>query len=399
MNASRPAHDPRMLRPTAFHPRLAALNEACSWYNWKGYAAPERLEQVDLEYFAIRNTASVFDLCPMTKYRIEGPEATAYLDRLFTRDIAALAVGRVAYGVFCDDAGQVLDDGTLFRLAADRYRLCVQERCLDWLRWSALGFEVSVEDETDAVAGLSLQGPTSCAVLRAMGLAEIELLKPFAIRSYPFAGGELTVSRTGFTGDLGYELWVEPGAALALWDALFAAGEPRLIRAIGSAALNLARIEAGFIQAGADFVPAEQAIRHGRSRSPFELGLGWLVDFRKPHFTGRRALLAEQERGSRYHFVKLEVDGNKPASNAFIFAADQRKEVGTVTSAAWCPTAKTNVAFASLAMPHGAASETLWAEVYVMSELAWRRNMARARVRETPVFDPPRRRQTPAPLF
>lgn len=399
MNATRPAHDTRMLRPTAFHPRLATLNEACSWYNWKGYAAPERLEQVDLEYFAIRNTASVFDLCPMGKYRIEGPDATAYLDRLFTRDISALAPGRVAYGVFCDDAGQVLDDGTLFRLRPDRYRLCVQERCLDWLRWSALGFEVTVEDETDTVAGLALQGPTSCAVLRALGLAEIELLKPFAIRHYEFRGTELAVSRTGFTGDLGYELWIDPAHALDLWDALFSAGAPYLIRAIGSAALNLARIEAGFIQAGADFIPAEQAVRHGRSRSPFELGLGWLVDFNKPHFTGRRALLAERDKGSRYRFVRLDVDGNKPASNAFIFAANQRSEVGTVSSAAWCPTAKTNVALASLRMPHGTAGETLWAEVYVMSELAWRRTMARARVRETPAFDPPRRRQTPAPLF
>lgn len=399
MNATRTPHDSRLLRPTAFYPRLESLNIAASWYNWKGYAAPEWLEQVDLEYFAIRNTASVFDLCPMSKYRIEGPEAEAFLNRLFTRDVRRIAVGRVGYGVWCDDAGQVLDDGTLFRLGEQRYRLCSQERCLDWLRWSSLGFDVSVEDETDDVAGLALQGPTSCAVLRAMGLAAIESLKPFELRTFDFAGTTLTVSRTGFTGDLGYELWIDPAQALALWDALFAAGEPRLIRAIGSAALNLARIEAGFIQAGADFVPAELAIRHGRSRSPFELGLAWLVDFDKPHFTGRRALLAEREKGSRHRFVRLEIDGNKPATNAFIFAADKTTQVGTVTSAAWCPTAKTSVALASLEMPHGDPRETLWAEIYVMSELAWRRTMARARVRETPVFDPPRRRQTPAPLF
>ena len=396
---ARPPHHAGMMLETPFHPRISAANSVQSWYDWKGYISPERFEQVDFEYFAIRNTTAVFDLCPMTKYLIEGPDAEAFLNRLFTRDVRKIREGRVGYGIWCDDAGQVQDDGTLFHVAKDRYRLCSQERCLDWLHWSALDFDVSITEETASVAALAVQGPTSCATLRAMGLAGIETLKPFELRHYPFQGGELMVSRTGFTGDLGYEVWTSTELALALWDALFAAGEPYLIRPIGTTALNIARIEAGFIMAGIDFVPAEQTIRHGRSRSPLELGLDWLVDFEKGQFTGRRALLEERARGSRYRFVRLDVDGNKPAVNSFIFGAGQREVVGTVTSAVWCPTAKCNVAMASLDMPHGQPGEELWAEIYSMRELKWTRSMARARVLEKPVFEPARRRQTPAPMF
>ena len=396
---ARAPHDASVMLETPFHPRIAAANGLQSWYNWKGYVSAERLDQIEFEYFAIRNATAVFDICPMTKYRIEGPDAEAFLNRLFTRDVRKIRTHRVGYGVWCDDAGQVQDDGTLFHLAPDVWRLCSQERCLDWLHWSALGFDVRITDETAAVAGLAVQGPTSCATLQSMGLPGIETLKPFELRSYPFHDGELMVSRTGFTGDLGYELWTSAALALPLWDALFAAGEQHLIRPIGTAALNIARIEAGFIMAGADFVPAEQCIRHGRSRSPFELGLDWLVDFGKGPFTGRRALLAEREKGSRYRFVRLDVDGNKPANNSFIFGAGQRKVVGTVTSAVWCPTAKSNVALASLDMPHGRPGDELWAEIYYMRELKWTRVMARAKVLEGPVFDPQRRRQTPAPRF
>ena len=391
-------HDVRMLQRTPFHERVAAANEAHAWYAWKGYTSANHFDQVDFEYFAIRNATAVFDLCPMSKYRIDGAEAEAFLNRLFTRDVRRIRPGRVGYGVWCDDAGQVHDDGTLFRLGEQRFRLCAQERCLDWLSWSALGFEMSITDETPEIAALAVQGPTSCATLQAMGLADVEQMKPFELRTFGFHGGELMISRTGFTGDLGYELWTTPDLALPLWDSLFAAGRAYLIRPIGSAALNLARIEAGFIQATVDFVPVEQAIRHGRSRSPFELGLDWLVDFDKPHFTGRRALVEEKRRGSRYRFVRLDIEGNKPASNSFIFGPGKRRVVGTVSSAAWCPSAKTNVAFASLEMPWGRAGEELWAEIYYMRELRWTRVMARARVLEAPVFDPARRRLTPAPM-
>ncbi len=205
------------------------------------------------------------------------------------------------------------------------------------------------------------------------------------------------ISRTGFTGDLGYEIWVEPALAETFWDQLFEAGKHREIRPIGGYALDMLRTEAGFVQAGVDFIPAEESIRTGRSRSPFELGLGWLVSFDKPVFNGRKALLKEKKEGSRYAFVYLDVDGNKPAEHAFIYSGD--KAVGTVTSAAWCPTAKTNVAFAQVEAKYGKVGQELVAEIYYERELKWTRVMAKCTVIEGAVFNPPRKRQTPAPDF
>jgi len=389
--------DETMMLTTPFHSRIAAACELNCWGSWAGYTTPNAYTDVELEYFAIRSATGVFDLSPMNKYRITGPDAEAYLNRLVTRDVSKIRVGRVGYTVWCNDAGQVMDDGTIFHLADNDYRLCAYARAIDWLQWSALGFDVSIVDESDEVAALAVQGPTSCAVLQAMGLAGIELLKPFGLTHFDFEGGSLMVSRTGFTGDLGYELWVTPDLAEALWDRLFAAGEPHIIKPFGTDALEMARIEAGFVQAGVDFVPAESAVRNGRSRSPFELGLGWLVDMDKPVFNGRKALQREQVEGSRYRFVLLDVEGNKPANHSFILK--NGKQVGTVTSAAWCPTAKTNFAFAQVQAPHGAPGDALVAEIYYQRELQWTRVLAPCRVIEAPLFNPPRRRTTPPAGF
>lgn len=383
-----------MMLETPFHSRVAKANELNAWENWMGYTTPSAYFDVELEYFAVRSSTGVFDLTPMNKYRITGPDAEAYLNRLVTRNVSKIREGRVGYTVWCDDAGQVMDDGTIFHLADNDYRLCAYARAIDWLLWSAVGFDVQVVDESAEVAALAVQGPTSCSCLRAMGLEGIEDMKPFGLAYYPFEGETLMVSRTGFTGDLGYELWITPDKAEALWDALFAAGEPYLIKPFGSDALNMARIETGFLQAGVDFVPAEEAVRNGRTRSPMELGLEWLVDFDKAVFNGKNALLEEKRKGSRYRFVILDVDGNKPANNSFIFKG--KKQVGTVTSAAWCPTAKTNVAFAQVEMPYGEVGDDLVAEIYYERELQWTRVLAPCKVIESAVFNPPRRRATPA---
>jgi len=387
-------HDETMLLQTPFHARIAKACELNQWDEWKGYTTPHAYTEVEQEYFAIRNSTGVFDLTPMMKYRITGPDAEAFLNRLLTRDIRKVKVGRVVYAVWCDDGGQVMDDGTVFHLGRNDYRLCAYSRMMDWMQWSAMGFDVTIVDETAAVAALAIQGPTSCAILKAMGFEGIESLKPFGIRTFAFDGVILMVSRTGFTGDLGYELWIEPDKAESLWDKLFAAGKNFGIKPIGGAALELARIEAGFLQAGTDFVPAEETVRMGRSRSPFELGLGWLVSFDKPIFNGRRALLEEKKNGSRYRFVYLDVEGNKPAEHSFILKGN--KVVGTVTSAAWCPTAKSNIAFAQVEARYGKLGEKLIAEVYYQRELQWSRVLAKCTVIESTVFNPPRRRQTPA---
>ena len=379
---------------TPFHSRTEPLNKLNDWHRWKDYTTAGEYFDVALEYFAIRNSCSVFDLTPMIKHRIKGPDALAFLNRLVTRNVTKIKPGRVGYAVWCDDHGQVIDDGTIFHLREGEYRLCSQERQLDWLLRSALGFDVEIVEETHAVAALAFQGPTTCAALKAMGLTGIEALKPYGLTYFDFEGSELMVSRTGFTGDLGYELWIEPATAEALWDALFAAGRHYGITPIGSQALDIARIEAGFIQAGVDFLPSDIAVRPHRTRSPFELGLSWLVDFKKPNFTGRRALVAESERGSKYHLVKLDVAGNKPAQDAFVY--DRRdKVVGTVTSAVWSPSAKANIALASVEMPWGLSGDELYAEIYYQRELKWSRVMARCDVVDGIFFDPPRRRATP----
>ena len=386
-----------MLLTTPFHSRVEAMCDVNDWGNWMGYTTPNAYFDVELEYFAIRSTTGVFDLSPMNKYRITGPDAEAYLNRMVTRDVNKIRVNRVGYAVWCNDAGEVMDDGTIFRLGKDDFRLCSYQRADEWLEWCKLGFDVTISNETEDLAALAVQGPTSCTILSLLGLEDLNQLKPFGIAYYTFNGAPLMVSRTGFTGDLGYEVWIAPEHAEALWDQLFELGRDYLIKPIGSYALDIARIEAGFLQAHVDFVPAEEVVRPGRARSPLELGLEWLVDFKKPLFNGRSALLREKAKGSRYRFALLDVEGNKPAHHSFILKGDQ--QVGTVTSAAWCPTAKSNLAYAQIEMPHGAVGDELVAEIYYQRELHWTRLLAPCKVIDAPLFNPKRRRQTPAPPF
>jgi aminomethyltransferase len=393
-------HFRQPLLKTPFHARARELSQVDSFVAWSGYTTVDVFTSVEQEYFAIRNATTLYDLTPMVKYRINGPDAAAYLNRLVTRDIAKLKVDRVAYCVWCNDAGHLIDDGTVFRLGDNDYRLCTAERQIDWLLDSALGFDVSVAEITEEIAALAVQGPTAYAVLRAAGLLGLETLKPFEIGHYSLAGASVTVSRTGFTGDLGYELWMAPDAALAVWDALMVAGRSRGIRAIGSQALNIARIEAGFLSPNVDFVSAEHTIRTGRDRSPLELGLAWLVDFDKGHFNGRRSLLAERERGPKRQLVGLDIAGNKPAHNALLYADDSgKREVGSVTSATWSPTCKRNIALAMVDAPYFQMGKSVWAEIYLNRELVWERRMSRAEVVERPFFNNSRRRATPPLAF
>jgi len=236
--------------------------------------------------------------------------------------------------------------------------------------------------------------------LKSAGLRGIEALKPFEIGHFTLGGKGLMASRTGFTGDLGYELWMAPQDAEAVWDGLMEAGRTRGIRAIGSQALNIARLEAGFLMPNLDFVSAEHTIRTGRDRSPLELSLDWLVDFDKGHFNGRRALLAERRRGPRRQLVGLDIAGNKPAHNALLYAADDGKtEIGSISSAAWSPTCKRNIALAMVDAPRFQLGSVIWAEIYLNRELVWERRMSRAVVVERPFFSPSRRRATPPADF
>ncbi len=381
-----------------FYSRQKPLNHLKEWGRWADYLSPRAYTCSAMEYFACRNACTVFDLTPMSKYRISGKDALPYLNRLVTREVSKIKSNRVGYCMWCTDEGQAIDDGTIFHLAEDDYRLCSQERHLDWLLTNTIGFDVLVIDETHEVAALALQGPTSCATLRKMGLEGIENMKMFDIMQFAFEGSQLTVSRTGFTGDLGYELWIDPGHAEVLWDRLFEAGQLHGIQAMGDEALQMLRVEAGFIQCRHDFMPAHATVRNGHTRSPFELGLGWLVDFNKPVFNGRKALLAQRKNGHRYKLVKLDIDGNKPAYDSYVFTKN-KKQIGTVTSATWSPSAKASIALATLETPHGKPGDELLVEIYYQKELKWSRVMARARVVKDVFYDPPRKRLTPPADF
>lgn len=387
------------LEPTPFLPRLEALSMENDWYSWSGFKAPGSIDDEELEYFAIRSTAALFDISPMTKYRIRGRDAEAFLNRLTLRDVRKLKPGRVHYTAWCDDFGHVLDDGTLFRLDEQDFRLCSQERHLPWLLDSAVGFDVAIEDETTAVAGLALQGPTSFALLSDAGFSGVERLKPFEIGSFAHASGEVLISRTGFTGDLGYELFCAADLALLLWDRLWEQADRHRLRAIGYHALNRTRIEAGFIVANADFVTAETALREDRLRLPDEIGLDWMIDLDKPNFNGRRAILAaRRDKTLKHVLVGLEIDGNTPAPLALIYHR-KKKEAGLITASVWSPLLKKTIAIASLRRPFGTEiTGDLWAEIYALNELGYTKMMKSVKIVPRPFIKLPRRSAAPPSL-
>ncbi len=391
-----PGMVPRGLVPSPFHPRTAPLNLHQDWMPWAGYLSARRFDSVEAEYFAIRNQATLFDISPMHKYRVSGADAERVMNRMMTRDVRKIAAGRVGYTLWCDEDGFVIDDGTLFRLGEQDFRLCCQEAQYAWLQDIAWGFDVSVEEESDAVAGLSLQGPTSFALLEAAGLGQVARLRPFDLAEVEPG---LMVSRTGFTGDLGYELWMPAEQAVAVWDRLWDAGQDYGVRPIGYAALDLARVEAGFMVCGADFKSIHAAVRPTRGRTPFELGAGRLVDFGKGHFNGRRALLKHAEAGPGYQLVALEVDGNKAPHSAYVYHR-KKKEAGHITSTLWSPTCKRNIALAMLKAPYGVdVTSDLWVEIYHDKEGKWERIMAKAAIVERPFFRHSRRSATPPARF
>ncbi|MCC3862116.1 aminomethyltransferase family protein [Pseudemcibacter aquimaris] len=390
-----------VLKPTPFHDRIEKLNLMNSWAPWGGYKVSRVLDKLAAEYFAVRSGCSVFDMTPMEKYRIKGPDALEFLNRLVTRDVSNLKPGRVTYVVWCNDAGRVLDDGTIFHLGDDGFRLCAAHHQLDWLLLSSIGFDVTIEEETHDVAALSVQGPTSYSVLTEAGIDGLSDLKPFGILNTKLGGKDVMISRTGFTGDLGYEVWVDPSDALMLWDAIFGVKERGLydVRAMGLDALEMVRIEAGFLLPGDDFVTAETAVRSGRDRSPFELGLGWAVSFDKPYFTGRKALEKERVTPIKRRLVKLSIEGNKPPTDSFLYDGKNGNRIGSIRKTVWSPIMKQNFAMADIEYQNGRVPNEIWAEIYYQKELEWKANWAKCEISEKPFWNPPRRNQTPPGAF
>lgn len=380
--------DPRLgLIDGPVHDRLAELSRARDWINWAGYAAPATLDTVEFEYFALRNQAALLDISPMRKYRITGPQATAALNRMVTRDATRIGTGRVGYALWCDEEGMVIDDGTLFRLGEQDWRLCCQEPMLTWLLDATWGYDADIVDETETLAGLAVQGPTAFAVMAVAGW-DVAGLKPFDHADF----GWVMISRTGFTGDLGYELWMPRDGALPVWDRLWEAGMHHGLRAIGHSAVNIARIEAGFLTAGVDFQPVHATERLHRGKTPHELGLGRLVDMNKGHFNGRRALQTARPRSL---MMKFDVEGFKPADAALVYHHKRRK-VGHVTSGVWSPTAKRSIALAHVDTPWAThRPPDLWADIHTLEEGRWDTRMARLTPVTTAFFAPARARATP----
>ena len=390
------------LKLSPFHPRQAALNLRDAWSSWNGYKFADYYYDPEFEYFCIRNSCGTYDICPMQKYKITGRDAEVMLNRMVTRDITRLKENRVTYVCWCTDEGRLVDDGTIFKLGENSFLLTCGSPSLAWLRKSSIGFnDLEIVDLTDDLAALSFQGPSTCEVLKEVGLSGIEHLKPFNIEHFHFAGRQgksLMVSRTGFTGDLGYELWISNDLALELWDALYAAGENYGIQPYGETATNMARLEAGFIMPGLEFNEALKTINYKYDQTPFELSLDWLVDFEKPHFNGRSALLKERDRGSEYRLVKLDIEGNKPAEESHLYADEKcTVEIGYVTSAMWSPVVKSNIALAMIENQYLGGS--IWAEIYYGKELRHHSKVVKCSLKETPFWAPERARSTPPPTF
>jgi aminomethyltransferase len=294
---------------TPVHERTFALCESLNYREWSGYYAVSAYESHhEHEYNAIRNASALIDVSPLFKYLITGRDASRFVDRIITRDVAKMAVGQVYYTPWCDERGKVIDDGTVSRLGEQVFRWTAADPSFRWLTQNAAGMDVQIEDISEETAALALQGPTSARLLRAVGKADIEALKYFRVTRGTIAGVEVDISRTGYTGDLGYEIWMAADEAVAVWDALMTGGKPFDIRPAGMLALDVARIEAGLLLIDIDFHSSKKAMIESQKYSPYEMGLGRLVTLNKARFIGREALRREHERGHARQVVGLEVD-------------------------------------------------------------------------------------------
>ena len=379
-----------------FYDFFAAQETEGNWYNWNGYKSPTILSDEELEYFSIRSTCSVFDISPLNKYRIAGPQAEDFLNKLTVRNVAKQNVATVRYTLWCDQEGFVIDDGTLFRISDNEFRLCSQEKHLPWLIDTSHGFDVEIIDETKNICGVSLQGPTSASILRLLGIKGIDNLKPFHILQTKLSNIPIMISRTGFTGDLGYEIFMKNNAANKVIERVWNAGTDFGLTAIGYNALNMARIEAGFIVANIDFISSDHAIRPNRCRRPEDLGLGWLVDLNKGFFNGKKAIVnSKKENGTASKIYALEIDGKEPVEGSIIYY-NKKEEVGTVTSAIWSPMAKKSIALAQLELGStNSIMDNLWVEIYALKELQYYKLMKKVTVVKPPFINLARRSACP----
>ncbi len=398
---------PSMSAGTPFHDRTAGLNAKLAWGDWAGrFAAAVYADDHHIEYNAIRNAAGLIDVSPLYKYELAGPDALRLVDRVVTRDATKLAVGQVMYTPWCDERGKVIDDGTVARLDERRFRWTAADPIYRWLRMNAGELDVELRDITDQTAALALQGPHARAVLEAASGASFADLGYFRRRPASLAGADIDVSRTGYTGDLGYELWIPAEAAGEVWDALLEAGQEHALRPVGIRAMDVARVEAGLVLIEVDYTSARAAMTADHEYSPFEIGMGRLVNFRKRGFVGRRALEAEQNAGGpRRRLVGLNVDWEgieaefarhdlPPEVHATVnrepipLVSRGRGQVGRATSTCWSPLLKRLIALASVDRRFAEPGTRLRMEWSVEGERGW----VGATVADLPFLDLQRKR-------
>ncbi len=393
---------------TAFHDRTFALCQSLNYREWSGYYTVSVYEvHHDHEYNAIRNAAALIDITPLYKYLISGKDATKLVNRVITRDINKVAVGQVIYCCWCDEQGKVIDDGTITRLEQNKYRWTAADPSLRWFRQNGLNMDVCVEDISEKVAALALQGPTSGKLLKAAAEAEIANLKYFRMTQGKIAGVPVDISRTGYTGDLGYEIWVSWDDAVKVWDALMDVGKRFDIQAAGMLALDVARIEAGLLLIEVDYNSSKKALIASQKYSPYELGFGKMVHLDKENFVGRSALAEAQKQGVPRQLVGVEIDwtevearyekfGLTPAaptqaSRVHVPVYLGEKQVGKATSTTWSPLLKKMIALASVDTEHSKIDTKLQMEITIEAM----RQRVTARVVKIPFFSPARKTSVP----
>ena len=393
------------LKLSPFFDRTSVLNESQEWRRWSGYLSATNYElNHENEYFAIRTKAALLDITPLYKYLIKGPDSQKFLHRLVTRNINICKVGQVMYTPWCDENGKVIDDGTVQRLSENKFRLTSAEPNLEWLQHNSVGMDLVISDDSLTTAALALQGPNSRSILNAVSDESLDKLKFFWMMNIRLGDIPVSISRTGYTGDLGYEIWMDPKDALIVWDLLIEKGQPYGITPTGLQALDLSRIEAGLILLDVDYISSRHALIESRKSSPFELGLGWSVKMKKEDFIGKRALEKELKNGPEWQFVGIEIQwdelekhyravGLAPGlpstawrtSTPLYYGSEQ---VGYATSGAWSPILKRYIALAHIKNSYSKEGTLLDFEL----KIEHFRKLTPAKVVQTPFFDPERKR-------
>ena len=402
-------HAETQLKLSPFFDRTSVLNESQEWRRWSGYLSATNYElNHENEYFAIRTKAALLDITPLYKYLIEGPDSQKFLHRLVTRNINICKIGQVMYTPWCDEHGKIIDDGTVQRLSDHKFRITSAEPNLEWLEHNSIGMDLTISDDSSKTAALALQGPNSRDVLNAVANETLDDLKFFWMMDTRFGDIPVSISRTGYTGDLGYEIWMEKKNALLVWDLLIEKGKPYGITPTGLQALDISRIEAGLILLDVDYISSRHALIESRKSSPFELGLGWCVKMKKDNFIGKRALEKELKDEPEWKFVGIEIEwdelekhyrkvGLAPGLPSTAWRTSTplysgSEQVGYATSGVWSPILKRYIALAHIKNGYSKEGTVLNFELKVEHF----RKLTPAKVVKTPFFDPERKRSCPA---